>query len=217
MLFYLDKTWSCLVVTFISLSLLSCTSPTTVGQTGGVCDAGYTGLAAPDDLKKMIELSYEVESYAEVLVWEAGNNLAATMECSRVTGNPPVTYTLQIRSLEELMTYGEMASDSPLKQGTWWISSTTLAGEFYDCLIGRNLNVALVVESLVKNGLISLSDNMGNPLDGDQIRNFASEREEFVHVFNLLDVPVVQGFVDGCTSATPETTPEGHRITTLGE
>ena len=101
----------CLIV--VALMLTACVRPVIVGTQGGHCDRGFTAVAASDELRRMTIYSPDVQYRVEELIQQAGQNLDATLRCSKETGEQTVTYTFQVWTLEDLKNWRSLAPTPP--------------------------------------------------------------------------------------------------------
>ena len=100
----------CLIV--VALMLTACVRPVIVGTQGGHCDRGFTSVATSDELRRMVLYSPDVQYWVEELIQQAGQNLDATLRCSRESGEQTVTYTFQVWTLEDLKNWRSLVPTS---------------------------------------------------------------------------------------------------------
>ena len=90
------------------------TLPLIIGQTGGECDFGHTGVAFSRTLRDRLHPGDSVGYRAEILIFNARLNLERTISCSEDTGESPVEYVLQILTETELKHWASLKPYTPI-------------------------------------------------------------------------------------------------------
>ena len=87
--------------------------PVIVGKTGGACDRGYTNVAVSNEVRAEAQYGTVARWELEILLFNAEISLEETLQCAAGTGNPAVTYTLQIRTVDEISEWRERPRGGP--------------------------------------------------------------------------------------------------------
>ena len=92
-----------IIAVLIAVLIAGCTYPSVIGETNGPCAAGYTRVTFSAEIISMNQYSAQIQNYTDAVIAEAAMNLDRTLHCAETSGNPPVTWTWQILSVEKLM------------------------------------------------------------------------------------------------------------------